>query len=382
MGRSDGSWEGGDLRIAFLGDPTSPHTHRWMRFFADRGHRVHLLVAEGQTIPSSLDAAVSVHRFVGVKRQPLPLVGTLRARWSLTRLVKRIRPDVLHAHYVTRYAWWAWLSAFHPYVVTAWGSDLLLTLPQSRRERIWARIALGGADAVTAPSKHLMRAAIRAGAKPERVHLIQFGVDTIRFAPGEASAALRQRLGLHDRRIVFSPRRIAPLYRQESVVAALSMLPGDVVVLMGEKNADNAYLSELRELAKRAGVGDRLVTVPEIADSEMPDFYRIADVVVSVPGSDGLPVSVLEAMATGVPVVATDLMGAREALERLTSDLLVPVGDAKAIAAAIRRALSFTASERDRLGDQLRAAVVDSADQRQNMLNMEAVYRSLSTARK
>jgi len=371
----------GDLTIAFLGDPASSHTRRWMSFFADRGHRVHLLVAEGQNVPLGFDARIAVHRFYGVRRQPLPLVGTLQARGSLVRLVRRLRPDVLHAHYVTRYAWWAWLSAFHPYVVTAWGSDLLLTLPRSRRERIWARLALGAADAVTAPSRHLLGAAIQAGAKSDRVHLIQFGVDADRFAPGDSSA-LRARLGLHGRRIVFSPRRIVPLYRHESVVEALPMLPDDVVAIMGERNADNAYLRDLRELAMRMGVNDRLLTVPEIADVEMPEFYRIADVVASVPGSDGLPVTVLEAMATGVPVVATDLPGVREALAGLHSDLLVPIGDSAATAAAIQRALSFTPSAREGLAHQLRAAVLKGADQRQNMLSMEGIYRSLLTARR
>jgi len=81
------------------------------------------------------------------------------------------------------------------------------------------------------------------------------------------------------------------------------------------------------------------VIVPEIAHDDMPDFYRLADVVVSVPESDSASVTMLEALACGRPLVATDLPAVREWLGEFEGPELVPVDDPAATAAALRRAL-------------------------------------------
>jgi len=355
---------------------------RWVRYFSDRGHRVTLLVPERKVVVAGLPPATSVERFVPFSRQRERLFGALESRRSLSGLMRRLAPDVLHAHFVTENAWHAWISGFHPYVVTVWGSDVLAAGRRGRRARFYARVALRAADVVTGGSEHLVRAAAAAGARPERTRYIHLGVDTERFSPGPDPAGLRARLGLAGSRVLLSNRLIAPLYRQSVVVQALAQLPSDVVAVMTSYRAQPDEMASIRELADRLGVAGRLRIVDELDDSEMPDLYRLADVVVSIPASDGGPATVAEALAAGRPVVATDLPSVREWLGELDPAAMVPVDDVAATVAAVQTVLGRGPGERDERAARGRAAVIERADWRANMERMESIYRELAGRRR
>jgi len=263
-------------------------------------------------------------------------------------------------------------------VVSVWGSDILITARSTWRARLHTRVALRGADLVTGNSEHLVKAAIAAGARAERTHYINFGVDTERFCPGPEPVELRARLGLEGRRVIFSPRTIAPLYHHETVIAALGQLPQDVVVLMTRYLANATELEALETQAAELGVAERMIVVDTVAYGEMPDLYRLADVVVSLAASDGGPITVIEALATGRPVVATDLPAVREWAAELDPAALVPVADAEATARAIEHLLSLSPSERDELSRRGRGAVEERAGERANMERMELLYRELA----
>ena len=367
------------LRLAFLGDPNSVHTRRWITFFAGRGHSVHLLVPAQQEVRAGLDERIAIHRFeTGGRDRPWAL-RALTARRSLRGLVDRVGPDVVHAHFAASHGGFARLAGFHPYVVSVWGSDVLVVPRSSLRSRVVVWLALRGADLVTAGSNELAEAAVGVGARRERMRIVPFGVETERFAPGDASPALRHRLALEGRRVIFSPRAIRPLYRHDTIVAALARLPDDVVMIATTTNADPVCVGGLRERIASLGVADRVRILDRIPDDEIVDVFRLADVVVSVPESDGQPVSVYEAMACARPVVASDLPGLRSLLGPLAPELLVPVGDVAATARALDRALSLPPAERGRLGTALRRTVIERADHVATMLRMEDHYRWLAT---
>jgi len=366
------------MRLGFLGDVNSPHVRRWVGWFLDRGHDVRLLVPAHDEIRVALDPRIGVQRFRAWPATRVRGVGSVITSITLRRALARVRPDVLHAHALTRFGFAAWLSGFHPYVVTVWGSDILVTLPSSRRRRTQGRLALSRADLVTAGSAHLRAAAIDAGARPERTAYVHFGVDTGRFAPGAASPGLQERLGVAGRRVVLSPRTIAPIYRQLVAVEALARLPDDRVLVLTRHRANPDELAAVERRATELGVANRVRIAPEIADGEMPDLYRLADVVVSVPASDGGPVTLVEALAAGRPVVATDLPSVREWLAEIDVDALVPVDDPAATAAAIERVLERSDTERRAYEERSRTLVLDRADWDTNMQRMESFYRGLA----
>ena len=365
------------LRLAFVGDPNSIHVRRWAGWFADRGHTVSLLVAAGFEIHPGLAPGISVERFTPYYRSRNQVLGALREKRSLRGVLGRLEPDIVHAHFLTEYGWHAWMSGFHPYAITVWGSDVKISLRRSRRTAFYGRTSLRGADLVTANSADLVEDVIAAGARRERTHLIQFGVDTGRFSPGPDPAYLRERLGLVGRRVLLSPRAVTPLYRHRVAVEALAGLPDDVVLLMARYLVDHAELTAILARAEALGVAGRVQVVPGIDHTEMPDFYRLADAMVSIPASDATAVTLLEALACETPVVATDLPSVREWLGELDPGSLVPVDDAAATAAAVARVLARGDEERLGIGRRGRAIVQERASQDAHMTAMEGIYRGL-----
>jgi glycosyltransferase involved in cell wall biosynthesis len=368
----------GPLSIAFLGDPNSVHLRRWAGWFAERGHRIALLVPGQAPVQPDLGEAVEIERFEAATGR----LGLLTSGRSVGRALRRVAPDVLHVHHLTVNGIRAWLSGFHPYVVTVWGTDVLITARRSRRAALLARLSLRSADAVTGISRHVVDAAIERGARPERARCIHFGVDVERFTPGSPSEALLRRLGLSGRRVVFSPRAVTRLYRHDVVIGALASLPDDVSLVMTRYLADPAELARIEGMIEQRRLGRRVHIVPALAHSEMPDYYRLADAVVSVPESDAGPITLVEALACGSPTVSADLPPAREWLADLDPECLVPVGDEAATARALEAILARSPAERARFAGLGRARVMERADQGRTMAEMERIYRRLVAARR
>jgi glycosyltransferase involved in cell wall biosynthesis len=369
------------LRVALIGDPNSVHTRRLASDLADRGHEIHLVVPSTDSIVGSLDSRVTVHFFLAWPRSRIRGVGLVRASRDLSRLMSAIRPDVLHSQSVSRYGLAAWLSRFRPYAITVWGSDVLIVPGLSRRRRIQTRLALAGAALVIAGSEHLRKAAIAAGARPARTRYVHLGVDVDRYSPGDG-ADLRARLQLGDSRVVLSPRAIGPIYRQDVVVDAFARLPADTLLLVTRHNAREAELAAVDARARALGVADRVRIVPPVSEADVPDLYRLSSVVVSVPASDGGPNAVVEALACGRPIVASDLPPNREWLSELDPDALVPVGDPEATAAALMAILRRSVSEAAARAERGRTAVRERADRRTSLETMEVLYRELARSRR
>jgi glycosyltransferase involved in cell wall biosynthesis len=371
---------GGGLRIAYLGDPGSVHVRRWLACFTGR-HDVCLIVPEGVQIADGLPEGVTIERFEAMSG-PLNPVRIAAARRSLRGAMSRLKPDVVHAHHATVNSWHAWLAGFHPYVVTVWGTDVLITARARRPGRVLTRLALRAADLVTGGSDLLVRAAVGAGARPDRARYVHFGVDTERFSPGDGSR-MRSRLGLAaGARVLLSPRTIAPLYRHDVVLEAFSRQPADTVLVMTRHLAAAGEEAALMSQAAALGVADRVRVIDAVPPAEMPELYRLADAVVSVPASDGGPNTVVEALACGRPIVASDLPPNREWLADLDPAALVPVGDVAATAAAMRAVLGRSAAERDERAARGRVQVCARADRRATMALMDDLYRRLAETRR
>jgi len=103
------------MQICYLANASSLHTVRWVRFFAERGHEAHVISFEKAQIKG---ATVHVLKLpILVKNATFPL--KMLSIYSMKKLINRIRPDIVHAHYLTNYGFFGALCKFHPFVATA-----------------------------------------------------------------------------------------------------------------------------------------------------------------------------------------------------------------------------------------------------------------------
>jgi glycosyltransferase involved in cell wall biosynthesis len=366
------------MRICYISNPNSPHTHRWVKWFARRGHSV-CLVADTrvQEPPDGIPLFNLPARF------NLPVVKYLAwIRWT-RQIIQAWKPDILHAHRVTGGGWLGAFANFHPLVVTPWGSDLYL-YPQRSVIAGWlTRRVLQQADLVTTDSADLRQQAVRFGADPEHASLVLWGVDSTIFHPPDDASALRRRLGIAGAPVILSPRAINRVYNLDVLVDAiptvLSQYPQASFVLR-DYNADSGYRDELKRQIANLNVGEHVVWAgPLLRWEDSAQYYQAADLVVSVPSSDATPVSILEAMACGIPIIASDLPSLREWITNGENGLLVPIRDANILAGAIQNLLG---DERLRLAFRQRnlELVQERATHQAQMEKMERLYQDLLTS--
>ncbi|HLG03572.1 MAG TPA: glycosyltransferase, partial [Bacteroidia bacterium] len=147
------------MRICYLGDAPSIHTQRWCSYFVSLGHEVHLVTFRDAKI-----AGVEVHF---INAGPIKSTGgnwrVLLKATKVKRLLEKIKPDILHAHYATSYGAVGARTGFHPYIITPHGTDVLITPWKSRVYRWLLRNTFKSADLVLIVADHMREAVQRLG---------------------------------------------------------------------------------------------------------------------------------------------------------------------------------------------------------------------------
>jgi glycosyltransferase involved in cell wall biosynthesis len=266
------------------------------------------------------------------------------------RLARALSPDLVHGLFLSGYGWTAHALRVRPLVLSALGSDVLdlergsaLSFPRGAATAygVWRTLrAVAAADVVFADSAAIADA-VNLHVPGTETRVIRFGAE-IRSATPKARSEWRGRLQVDESAlVVLSSRLVRPNYNIDTVIQAFvdirDRIPGSILVLKeNTRFSDMDYRRYCFELIDELGIGDAVRTVGELDDEELIALYAAADVYLSVPSRDGTAVSVLEAMAARVAIVATDAPGIDpEILRTEETAMLVPPGDSAALASAV-----------------------------------------------
>jgi glycosyltransferase involved in cell wall biosynthesis len=369
----------GKLRLCYVGPCDSIVFRRWVEWFAGRGHDVTALTVEPARPEPAAFRQVDLSASVGWRK-----LGRFISAGRLAATVKRLMPDLVHVHYARGLAWGLLSARPHPLVVTPWGSDVLEEQGAFREwyGRLLTQRLLRSADLVTVHSAYMerrTRALLRDTAPVVR---IGWGVDLNKFRPGLNVQELRKTWGFsRSDRVIFSPRIAQPFYRHELAVRALAgvvaKVPDAALAISGQR-ADRDYVEQLRREARERGVAARVKFVDAVPYDEMPLWYNLAEAVVMTPRSDGMPSTLLEAMACGaVPVLGRLPQYDELVRHRHNGFLAEPEPDA--LAAALVEALT-DAGATTVMAERNRKLVAEVADQGREMTRLEQHYLELAHA--
>jgi glycosyltransferase involved in cell wall biosynthesis len=352
------------LRILFTGDADSVHLQRWVFEMHRRGVECHVLTRR----PAAVPGAAGVHAI----RPGSDGAGWFLALPEVRRWAARIAPDLVHGHYVSSNGLWAAACGRRPVVLTAWGTDLLVTPRRSRLMHALTGWTLRRADLLTGDSRDLIEAMDGYRATAPREELL-WGVDTERFeppAPGVRGDATFELLSL---------RSWEPNYRIDVILQALALLKQRgtarpvYLALLGGGSLEPA----LREQVRALGLQEAVRFVGRQDDAGMRGWMQRCHVSVSVPESDATSVSVLESMACGLALAASDLPANRQWIDD-HSGRLVPAGDASALADALQALEALPRAALDAMGQRNREIVLQRAARKQHMDRMHALYLQLT----
>jgi glycosyltransferase involved in cell wall biosynthesis len=322
------------LTLCAIGSAANIHVQNRTRCFAGRGHRVCLI----SDSPGEIEGVE-----VLAPRSPANPIRRLIAQLvDYHRMLRRADADIYHVHFAWYLrAWMALLLDCRPLVVSLMGSDIFYK--ERRRGGLFSRWLtrelLRQADLITAKSNHIITAVNGLIGQRPNVTRVIWGVDPAQFHRQDASE-LRQQLGLTpDQFVILFPKSLIPFYQSHLVIAALRNVVQthpEVRLLITDDDADPAYKSQLLDQIEQLGLGGYVRLIDAVPHSAMPLYHSLADLVVAMPLSDGLPQALFEAMACETPSMLPVLPNYAEIVTHGENAYLVDY-DPESIAAGINR---------------------------------------------
>lgn len=369
------------MRLAYIANGTNIHVQRWVNFFARNGHEVHLICWQAM---AGYDENIHVHlltklcpRIWALSQYPSFLFWIFQAR----QLTKKIKPDIVDGHYVTIYGLLAACTGFHPLVVTAMGSDILIDPKQNFLLRNLVRYALKKADTVVCNSETVKRGLLELGISAEKIRLVYNGIDTKQFRPQLKDENIKSKLDVGRAPLIVSIRNLRPVYNVGMLIKAVPLVLRQFPEAKFIIGGDGEQRDYLKSLASSLGVSDAIRFTGYIAHDELPRYLASSDVYVSTSLSDSTSLSLQEAMACELAPVVTDLPANREWITDGVSGFLVPTNDVQALADRIVYLLKNDEARRrfGRLGRQIIRA---RAEYQREMEKMAGVYEELITIKR
>jgi glycosyltransferase involved in cell wall biosynthesis len=312
-----------------------------------------------------------------------PAIMLANAFW-LAKLVRARKIDILHARSRAPAwsAYWAARMTGCTFVTTFHAAYKFSNPVKKLYNGVMAK-----ADRVIAISE-FVAAYIRDayGADAAKIRVIPRGIDWEKFAPEKVAddrrAKLRQAWGVKEgQKIILMPARLSRIKGHKVLIEALALLPpSDVITAIpGDDQGRTEYRHELETLIAAKGLGSRVRLVPHCAD--MPAAYSLAALAVAPSltpeGFGRVPV---EAVAMGVPVIASAIGGFTETIVHGQTGWLVPPGDARKLADAIGEAFALETSARAALVQKAISAARARYDRRKMVADTLAVYAELARA--
>jgi len=348
------------------------------RVLAERGHRVHVYTAASPGEPDD-PPGVTVHRL-----RPLIRVGNAPV---LPRLAWLPAVDLVHLHFPFYTGGDLVALSGAPYVVT-YHQDVHLNGwiggVAALHDRTVGRFVLRRAARLCPTSLDYLRhsAIAELGASlGQRVVPIPNGVDPCRFRPGGIDLEVRRRHGLPKRGVVAlfvgAMDRAHHFKGVPTLLRALAGLPDVSAILVGTGELVPSY----QRLAVELGLGRRLVFAGRVDKDALPAYYRAADLLVlpSETAGEAFGMVLLEAMACGRAVVASDLPGVRSVVSHGRDGLLVPPRNVDALGAAITEVARMPAEARMGMGLAGRAKVEREYDWARIGDLLESLYADVMT---
>jgi L-malate glycosyltransferase len=376
------------MRICYFADGRYIHAERWMRYFADRGHEMHL-ISFAEVSPGRVDEmeklGITYHGAVGsfhLKKFWL----TLKDLRFVTSVLRKEKIDILHSHFLGANTWYGALSGFHPHIITVMGGDVIgenWSPSKNVQERLLTPYALRNADALTAWSRLLVDR-IKPFLRPAvTVDVVHGGVELERFTSAPELTRFREELQIPENgQVVFSPRLIRQLYNIDVIAHAAGLVCAEqpnayFVMALPETILDDDYIVQVKDIFANGAAKRKVRFVPTIGHEQIPKYFFLADVTISIPSTDGTPMSVLESMACGTPTVIGDLPDYDEEYfvhEKTT--LMADVKSPRSVADAVLRLLTEKETAAA-ISAEARRRVFETGSYEHQMGKMERIYERL-----
>ncbi len=343
------------MRILYFSRDYTTHDHRFLTALAKTDHRVFYLRLEGggqvledRPLPDEIEQV----EWAGGK-QPAKIKDGMHLLDNLRRVIRKVKPDLIQAGPIQRSAFLVALAGFHPLVSMSWGYDLLHDAQINPFWRWATRYTLHHSDALVGDCDTIRKLAISFGMPNERIVTFPWGIDLNHFNYSTNRSSNLQPFTL------LSTRSWEPIYGIDVIAKAFVIASRKRPELRLTLLGGGSLFAPIRQILLIGAGYDKTLFPGQVSFSDLPGYYRDADVYISASHSDGTSISLLEAFACGTPAIVPDIPGNREWIAPGENGWLFPDGDVEALVSAI----------------------LNAVDQRKNLTDMGHNARLLAEAR-
>lgn len=346
------------LKILLLSDSNSIHTVKWAEALSKVGFKIHVFSINKThtdlwsgirgTYLYELPIYNDKYRYSSKIRK----IKYLKAVPFLRKLIKQIKPDIVHAHYASSYGLIGALSGFHPYIMSVWGTDVFDFPNHSWLNRQVLKYSLSRADKILSTS-NIMKIETQKYTKKE-IDITPFGVDLNVFS----SKNLSHGLFTNDDIVIGTVKSLEHEYGVNYLIKAFKILSDKhpelplKLLIVGSGSEE----LELKRLINKLDLNEKTTFTGRVKHQDIASYYNMISVPVFMSNRESFGVSIIEAGACRKPVVVSDAGGLPEVVDDGVTGFVVPVGDYKTASDAIEK-LVLDSKLRSKMGEAARIRV-------------------------
>lgn len=357
------------MRICYFAFGASFHTKRWCEHFHSLGHEIHLITFTAVSAEEYPNIHVHVVNSgkVDVSGGNWHLVSNF---WKIRKLLKQIKPDIFHALYATSYGVTGALAGHKNFIITALGSDLLVSVRKSSAYRVAVRFAFRKAKWITVMSQEMSDIAKGLGTDMSKVSIVPFGVDPEIFNATQRSLP-------KDEFVVTSTRNLEKIYNIPHFLKALHLVKDQIPNLKVNIVGYGSLREELEALTAELALKEQVTFLGKVNQYQIAETLNRSHIFVSVSLSDGNNISLNEAMACDAFCIATNIPANRQWIEDGVNGFLVDIDDVEGLAARILQAYKSYDELQEKAGPINKAIIEERGIWSNNMKVVEQKYQEM-----
>ena len=329
------------LKICIICDEQSIHNQRWIRDLQSVGHEVLVFPTRNTAVykkESGNKRLIPAERFRSFK-QWIKMGLRIRYARQIRKKLLEMCPDILHAHFISDAGWIGAWTGFHPFIVTAHGSDVLVHPDELLPYRIGNAWTVKKADDVVMVANHLRDPLNTLGCPENRLHLIpNYADQRFLLSPEAISKKFKQK---PKNPIILSMRRLSSVYNVETLLRAARIVVDTCPEAEVQIIDTGEELQKLKDLTRELNLEKQVHFLGRIAHEQLADKLQSAHFYVSTALSDGLSVASLEGITSGCLPILTDIPANRALIDQGFRGDLFPCKDHKALAKLILNRLDL-----------------------------------------
>lgn len=363
------------MKVLFLSAGNSIHTVKWVNALAKRGHEVHLVYNRGHEPTNDLIEKSVLQRCLKYSG----FAGYYLNAGELSKITKKIKPDVINAHYASGYGTLSRRAKIGPVLLSIWGSDVYDFPYESKwKHRIleknvrYATMIASTSYCMAEQLKKVVRDATL------DITITPFGIDLKLF--DKVSEKNKRE---SNTIVIGNIKALEPIYGLEELCLAIKSLLEELQQkehwagkIQVEIYGSGSQKEELEKLIQKLGIEDTIFLRGRIPNVKVPETLRHFDIFCATSRKESFGVAVIEAMSMKVPVVVSDAEGFKEVVKDKETGLIVSLSDMGTIVAALKQ-LVLDENLRREYGDNGRKRVENLYDWEKNVDIMEALYRKM-----